>query len=135
MKVAFLEARAMRDSILLGLGRWMIPIPRFVWRRVVRANARRTPKTLEFMGADHHRVRDFAVDRLLRTGTPLAPEEIARSLDLPPRRVGEILDDLERHLTFLFRRSGSEVTWAYPVTVDKTPHRAIASTGEEAFSP
>lgn len=125
----------MRDSILLGLGRWMIPIPGMVWRRVVRANAGRTPKTLEFMGADHHRVRDFAVDRLLRTGKPLPPGEIAASLDLSPGRVGEILDDLERHLTFLFRRSGPEVTWAYPVTVEATPHRAIASTGEEAYSP
>jgi hypothetical protein len=125
----------MRDSIILGIGRWMIPIPAMVWRRVVRANARRTADTLKFMTSDHHRVRDFAVGRLFRRSEPLAPEEIARCLDLSPRRVGEILDDLERHLTFLFRRSGPEVTWAYPVTVDQTPHRAVASTGEEAYSP
>ncbi len=125
----------MRDSILLGLGRWMIPIPGMVWHRVVGANASKTPKRLQFMTPDHHRVRDLAVDRLFRTGTPLPPDEIARSLHLPPGRVGEILDDLERHLTFLFRRSGPEVTWAYPVTVDKTPHRAIASTGEAAYAP
>jgi hypothetical protein len=125
----------MRDSIFLGLGRWMIPIPGMVWHRAMQANARKIPARLQFMTPDHHRVRDFAVDRLFRSGTPLPPDEIARSLELPPRRVGEILDDLERHLTFLFRRSGPEVTWAYPVTVDKTPHRAIASTGEEAYSP
>jgi len=125
----------MRDSILLGLGRWMIPIPGMVWHRVVRANASKTPDRLKFMTPDHHRVRDLAVDRLFRTGAALPPDEIARSLDLSPGRVGEILDDLERHLTFLFRRSGPEVTWAYPVTVEQTPHRAIASTGEEAYSP
>ena len=125
----------MRTSILLGLGRWMIPIPGVVWRRVVRANTGKTPDRLQFMTPDHHRVRNFAVDRLFRAGTPLPADEIARSLDLAPRRVGEILDDLERHLTFLFRCSGPEVTWAYPVTVEKTPHRAIASTGEEAYSP
>jgi hypothetical protein len=125
----------MSDAILLGLGRWMIPVPGMVWRRVVRANARKAPATLQFMTPDHHRVRDFAVERLLRTGAPLSADEIARWLDLSPGRVGEILDDLERHLTFLFRRSGPDVTWAYPVTVEQTPHRAIASTGEEAYSP
>ena len=125
----------MRDSILLGLGRWMIPIPGMVWRRVVRANASKMAHALRFMTPDHHRVRDLAVERLFRTGTPLPADEIARALDLAPDRVGEILDDLERHLLFLFRRSGSEVTWAYPVTVEKTPHRAIASSGENAYSP
>ena len=125
----------MRDSILLGLGRWMIPVPSLVWRRVVQANASKTPERLQFMTPDHHRVRDLAVERLFRTGTPLPPDEIARSLNLSLDRVGEILDDLERHLTFLFRRSGPEVTWAYPVTVEQTPHRAVASTGEEAYSP
>ncbi len=125
----------MRDTILLGIGRWMIPVPGVVWRRVMRANARKMVTGLAFMTPDHHRVRDFAVDRLFQTGTPLAPDEIARSLDLTLPRVGEILDDLERHLTFLFRRSGAKVNWAYPVTVDQTPHRAIASTGEAAYSP
>jgi len=125
----------MSDAILLGLGRWMVPIPGALWRRMVRANARQTPQTLRFMTPDHHRVRDFAVERLLRTGTPLPPDEIARVLALAPERVNEILDELERHLTFLFRRSGPEVTWAYPVTVEPTPHRARASTGEEAYSP
>ena len=125
----------MRDSILLGLGRWMIPIPGMVWRRVVNANASKAPDRLQFMTPDHHRVRDFAVDRLLRSGTPLPPDEIVRSLTLSPDRVDEILADLEQNLSFLFRRSGPEITWAYPVTVDKTPHRAIASTGEEAYSP
>jgi hypothetical protein len=125
----------MRDAIFLGLGRWMIPVPGVLWRRVVRANAGKIANGLRFMTPDHHRVRDFAVDRLFRAGTPLPPDEIARSLGLSLRRIGEILDDLEQHLTFLFRRSGAEVNWAYPVTVDQTPHRATASTGEEAYSP
>ncbi len=125
----------MTDSISLGLGRWMIPIPRMIWHRAMRANARKIPDQLRFMTPEHHQVRDFAVKRLLRTGTPLPPEEIAQSLQLPANRVGEILDDLERHLMFLFRTSGRTVTWAYPVTVEQTPHRATASTGEAAYSP
>ena len=125
----------MSDAIRLGLGHRMIPIPGVLWRRMVRANARQMPDRLRFMTPEHHRVRDFAVARLLHTGTPLSPDEIGQALELAPPRVGEILDDLERHLTFLFRRSGTDVTWAYPVTVDETPHRAVASTGEQAYSP
>jgi hypothetical protein len=46
-----------------------------------------------------------------------------------------ILDELEAHLTFVFRNEAGAVTWAYPVTVDETPHHATFSTGEEAWSP
>jgi hypothetical protein len=87
------------------------------------------------MSQDHHRVRDFAVTELARTGAPLSPEAIAAALGLPLTRTGTVLDDLERHLTFLFRNERGEVTWAYPVTVDETPHAARFSSGEEAYSP
>jgi hypothetical protein len=46
-----------------------------------------------------------------------------------------ILDELEEHLTFVFRGDRRAVSWAYPVTVDETPHHASFSTGEEAYSP
>jgi len=46
-----------------------------------------------------------------------------------------IVDELEQHLTFLYRSSDHAVTWAYPVTIDETPHHARFSTGEEAYSP
>jgi hypothetical protein len=70
----------MKDSILLGLGRYMIPIPRMLWERVMKAEARQTRARLSFMSEDHHRVRDFAVLELPRTGAPLAPESIAEAL-------------------------------------------------------
>jgi hypothetical protein len=125
----------MKNSLLLGLGRYMIPIPRMVWERVVKAEARQTRAGLSFMSEDHHRVRDFAVLELPRTGAPLAPESIAEALDLTVPRVVSILEDLEAHLTFVFRGDHRVVTWAYPVTVDQTPHHASFSTGEEAYSP
>jgi hypothetical protein len=87
------------------------------------------------MSEDHHRVRDFTVLELPRAGAPLSPQAIAEALDLDVARVRSILDELEQHLTFLFRSDGEEVTWAYPVTVDETPHHARFSTGEEAYSP
>ena len=125
----------MRDRVLLGLGLTLLPIPRLLWQRIVKASGRRTPARLGFMSEDHHRVRDFAVVELPRAGRPLAPESIARALALDVSRVESILDDLEKHLTFVFRGDGRAVSWAYPVTVDPTPHRARFSSGEEAYSP
>jgi hypothetical protein len=125
----------MTDRLLLGLGRHMIPIPRMLWRRLVKANARKIRAGLGFMSEDHHRVRDFVVTELARAGAPLPPESIAGGLDLPLPRVWSVLDELEKRLTFLFRNERGEVTWAYPVTVDETPHHARFSTGEEAYSP
>lgn len=125
----------MTNRLLLGLGSHVIPIPAMMWKRVVRAGARRTAARLALMSEDHHRVRDFAVLELPRIGAPLAPERIAEALELSARRVRAVLDELERHLTFVARNERGEVTWAYPVTVDETPHRASFGTGEDAYSP
>jgi hypothetical protein len=120
----------MRDRPLMGLSRTMIPIPRIVWRRQVAASERRIRRGLVFMSENHHRVRDFVVRELPRTGEPLTPELIAQELDLPAARVNDVLAELEKRLTFLFRNAAGAVAWAYPVTVDPTPHQAAFSTGE-----
>jgi hypothetical protein len=113
----------------------MIPIPRMVWQRLIEARARKIRASLGFMSADHHRVRDFVVMELPRAEAAMSPESIAKALDLAVPLVTSILDELEEHLTFLFRDERGAVTWAYPVTVDETPHHASFSTGEEAYSP
>jgi hypothetical protein len=115
----------MRKSVLLGLGRTMLPIPSAIWRRHVRGGTH-----LDFMSEEHHRVREFVVKELPLVAEPLSPGTIAERLNLPQERVVRLLDDLERHMTFLFRNDRGAVTWAYPVTVEQTPHHMSFSTGE-----
>jgi hypothetical protein len=119
----------MDDRLLLGLWRCVLPVPPQVWQRAVKGDAQ-----LDFMGVDHHRVRNLVVRELPRKGEPLTPEWIGRELDLSLPQVVEILDELERNMTFLFRNPEGAVTWAYPVTVDKTPHQVTFSTGEKIYS-
>jgi hypothetical protein len=88
---------------------------------------------LAFMSRDHHRVRYFVVRELPRAGTVISPEFIAGALALPEAKVREILDDLERNLFFLWRGDGESVSWAYPVTVDRTPHLIRFSSGERLY--
>jgi hypothetical protein len=119
---------------LLGVWRAMIPIPGMVWKDQIDKAAQDTTKTLGFMTGAHHKVRDFVVREIPRVGEPLSPAFIAQELDLPLAQVGEILDELEANMRFLYRRDGDNVTWAYPVTVDRTPHRVTFSTGEQTHA-
>jgi hypothetical protein len=89
---------------------------------------------LAFMTPDHHAVRNYAVRELPRNrGKALRPAQLAESLGLDPGVVSGLLDDLERHLFFLVRNGIGEVSWAFPVTSDRTPHRLWFSTGERIF--
>ncbi len=124
----------MKDSLLLGLWRHLLPLPSAVWKGEVSRGAQDTERRLGFMSEEHHRVRDFVVRELPRLGQPLSPRFIAQELELPQDRVVALLDELEKNMTFLFRNQEGAVTWAYPVTVDRTPHRVTFSTGEQVYA-
>jgi hypothetical protein len=124
----------MRNSILLGFRRFMFRIPQPIWQQEIARSERAAKASLEFMTADHHRVRDFVVRELPRIAEPISPEVIGQRLELELDILIPILDELEEKLTFLFRNEHGSVTWAYPVTVDKTPHRIIFSSGETIYA-
>jgi hypothetical protein len=124
----------MSDRLLRGFWRLMIPIPRMLWQRQVARSAKRMEAGLGFMSEEHHSVRNLVVRELPGVGEPLSPEFIAQKLNLPTDRVEVILDELEKHMTFLFRNAEGAVVWAYPVTVASTPHEVTFSTGEQLYS-
>lgn len=125
----------MNKNLLLGIWRYLLSIPRPLWQGQVAQSARHTTDSgLNFMSPDHHRVRDFVVVELPRAGQPLSAALIAQKLSLPLERVQQIVNELEAHKTFLFRNPQGEVTWAYPVTVDRTPHRITFSSGEQIYA-
>jgi hypothetical protein len=68
----------MNDALLMGWGRFMLPIPAWVWRRQVRAVAE-----LDFMDETAHRIRNFVVTEIARTAKPLTPESIGDKLGIP----------------------------------------------------
>ena len=124
----------MSDSLLLGLWKYLVRIPPAIWKCQAARGAEHDRESITFMTPDHHRVRDFAVLELPRRGRPIPPDEFARELGIPCERVVSILDELERNLTFVFRNAKGEVTWAYPVTVEPTPHRVHFDSGETVYA-
>ncbi len=93
----------MSDTLLMRRKRRMFRVPSVIWKVSVRSEARRATARLKFMGPIHHRVRNFVVSELPRAQQPLSPDVIAHNLALETGRVGEILDELEGQLTFLYR--------------------------------
>jgi len=120
----------MRNALLRGIGRHIVRIPQFAWHRQIRNGAERLKASLAFMSEEHHRVRYFVVREIPRSASPIPPEVISQELGLSVIHVNQILEDLERHLTFLYRNEQGAVLWAYPVTADRTPHQVEFSTGE-----
>ena len=122
----------MFERILLGVGRRMVPVPECLFRKMVERDARRLAKR-PALAPDERRVQHFAVMEIPRRREAITPEVFAAELDLPPHQVSLILDELERRMTFLCRRGGEDVVWAYPVTAEETPHQ-VQMDGGELFS-
>jgi hypothetical protein len=118
------------DETLAGRGDRILKQSFDVIRRHLdQAQQSRSPR-LSFMTKEHHRVRDFVVAELPRFGRALPPEHIAEKTHLPLERVEVILAELEVNRFFLVRDDERRVSWAFPVTSEKTPHRLELSTGE-----
>lgn len=124
----------MSETVLLGQGRQIIKIPRKKWEEHLAHVPQHGETRLGFMSEEHHLVRYFVVRELPHTGQPIRPEFISRNLKLPLARVNSILEELERNLFFLVRNRWGAVSWAYPVTVDQTPHELTFSTGERLYA-
>jgi hypothetical protein len=122
------------DEILVGRGNRILTHSFDVLRRHLDEAQRSRSPRLSFMTADHHLVRDFAVAELPRLGRALPPEHVAEKTGLPLERVGSILSELEVHRFFLVRDQERRVSWAFPVTSEKTPHRLELSTGEAIYA-
>jgi len=123
----------MNDTILLGRDQHLVELPRRMWEKHLAQTPAHMQQRLAFMTAAHHQVRYYVVRELPRTGKAIRPDQIAAELKLPITQVISILNDLEENLTFLFRDEVGSVAWAYPVTVQQTPHAISFSSGERLY--
>jgi hypothetical protein len=119
---------------MLGFWRYVINMPSFLWEKQISKAKRKFETEHGFLSEQHRSIHHFVVRELPRVAKPLSPELVVDKLNISIDRVKVLLDDLEKRMTFLWRNSKGEVVWAYPVTVDKTPHQVTFSTGEELYA-
>jgi hypothetical protein len=123
----------MEQKILLGREQEIVEIPEATWKQRLTQVPQLGQSRLNFMTDTHHQIRYFVVQEMANLQQPLEPEFISEQLRLPLERVRSILDELERKLFFLVKNGHGAVTWAYPVTVEATPHRLEFSSGERLY--
>jgi len=120
-------------QIILGRGKELRAIPDDAFLSAMHHLPEHMAERLAFMSRDHHTVRDFVVREMPRQNRPLSPRQIASVTALDLSRVSTILAELEKNLFFLVRNSAGDVSWAFPVTTDRTSHRLSFSTGDRIF--
>jgi hypothetical protein len=123
----------MNEHVLLGRDRQILASPQTQWQQHLAQVPQHSESRLRFMTDAHHRVRYFVVRELVNRAKPLEPTFISEALGLPLQHVQVILEELERKLFFLVRDEQGAVAWAYPVTVEPTPHRLTFNTGERLY--
>jgi hypothetical protein len=123
----------MEKNILLGRGREMLDLPQATWKKYLAQALQHSRSRLNFMTDAHHQIRYFVVKEMVVRQKPIEPEFISEKLNIPLERVNTLLEDLERKLFFLVRNEQGAVAWAYPVTVEVTPHKLSFSTGERLY--
>lgn len=123
----------MKNTILTGVGREIHSVPDRAFVKSTKNIPARMAARLAFMTRDHHKVRDFVVRKLPLQGKPLSPAQIAQGTELSLQTVSAIIAQLEQNLFFVVRDRQGNVSWAFPVTTYRTPHRLRFSTGERIF--
>jgi hypothetical protein len=124
----------MSNQLMLGLWRYIINVPPFLWQKQIAAGKRKFEKEHGSLSEEYRLIHHFVVRELPRTGKPLSPELISEPLGFSTDFVKTALDYLEKRMTFLYRNEGGDVVWAYPVTVEKTPHKIAFNTGENLYA-
>ena len=123
----------MEERILLGRDQEIIEVPQATWKQHLTQIPQHSQSRLDFMTETHHQIRYFVVKELAIQQKPIEPEFIAETLKLPLELVKTTLEELERKLFFLVRNEQGAVAWAYPVTVEITPHKINFSSGERLY--
>ena len=124
----------MKNWLMLGLWRLTINVPPLLWRKKIAEGKRKFKEEHGSLSEECLMIHHFTVRELAVNGKPLSPQSISNKLGFSVDRVEAALDHLEKRLTFLYRNKNGDVSWAYPVTVDKTPHKLTFSTGEKLYA-
>lgn len=123
----------MEPRILLGRGKEILEFSQAAWKQELAHVPQHSQSRLSFMTDAHHQVRYFVVKELANRQAPIEASWIAEQLNLPLPQVNSVLDELEQKLFFLVRNEQSAVAWAYPVTVEPTPHKITFASGERLY--
>jgi hypothetical protein len=123
----------MEGKILVGRDQNILEIPEATWKQHLTQVPQHSQSRLSFMTDAHHQIRYFVVKEMVNRQKPIEAEFISQKLNISLEQVNVILGELQEKLFFLVRNEQEAVIWAYPVTVETTPHKLIFASGERLY--
>lgn len=92
---------SMKNKLMLGLWRYIINVPPFLWQKQIAQGKRKFEKEHGALSDEKRQIHHFVVKELPRNGRPLSPDLISDKIGVPADRVNDALDYLEKRMTFL----------------------------------
>lgn len=118
------------DKILIGIWRKIISMPPLIYNKEINRFGKIVRARINRLSEEENKIHHFVVRELPNVGKPISFEFIARELNISADRVSSHVEKLEKKKTYFYRYNDEGINWAYPVTVDNTPHHVSFSTGE-----
>jgi hypothetical protein len=98
----------MDRKMFMGIGRFVIPIPKIVSKRGLDKGASGARAKAELLSEEERQVHYFVVKKMAVAKEPITAELVSEELGIEVNRVEEIIDKLEGLKTFLYRSDGCQ---------------------------
>ena len=121
-------------KMYMGIGGFMIPVPQVISARGLKRGVAGAKAKADLLSDEERAIHHFIVKKMAVAKKPITAEIVGEELGVPVNRVEKIIDKLEALKTFLYRRDGRGINWAYPLSLENTGHKITVSTGERFFA-
>ncbi len=124
----------LKHILYMGFRGFIMRIPPLLSDKGARKGEKGAKANADLLSKDERRVHHFIVMKMAIVKDPVTAEMIADELGMPSNKVNEIVTKLENLKTFIYRSDGKGINWAYPLSLENTGFKIIASTGEQFFA-
>lgn len=114
----------------MGLGKYLVPIPRVISNKGLEKGVSGAKARAQLLTEEERKVHHYVVERMSTAKEPITAELISDELGIPIEVVEKTVAKLESLKTFLYRKDGVGINWAYPLSLDETGHKLTVNTGE-----
>ena len=115
----------------MGIRKFLVPIPLVISNKGLEKGVSGARAKAELLSEEERSIHHFVVRKMAVASEPISAVSVSEELDIPLEAVEKAIDKLEVLKTFLYRSDGRGINWAYPLSLEDTGHKMIASTGEE----
>ena len=115
----------------MGIGKFLVPIPLVISNKGLEKGVSGARAKAELLSEEERSIHHFVVRKMAVASEPISAASVSEELDIPLEAVEKAIYKLEVLKTFLYRSDGHGINWAYPLSLEDTGHKMIASTGEQ----